>query len=77
MTVNTQHTSRQDAIIAIKLYMDTYFGRKRPSSGQLRIILRYSKNSGDRGSTVVKVLCYKSEGRWFDPSWCHWNFSLT
>ena len=29
---------------------------------------------GDRGSTVVKVLCYKSEGRWFDPRWCHWNF---
>jgi len=28
---------------------------------------------GDRGSTVVKVLCYKSEGHWFDPSWCHWN----
>ena len=25
---------------------------------------------GDRGSTVDKVLCYKSEGRWFDPSWC-------
>jgi len=24
---------------------------------------------GDRGSTVVKVLCYKSEGRW-----CHWIF---
>ena len=22
---------------------------------------------GDRDSTVV--LCYKSEGRWFDPSW--------
>jgi hypothetical protein len=22
--------------------------------------------SGDRGSTVVKVLRYKSEGRWFD-----------
>ena len=21
---------------------------------------------GDRGSTVVKALCYKSEGRWFD-----------
>jgi len=29
---------------------------------------------GDRGSIVVKVLCYKSEGRWFDPSWCQWNF---
>ena len=29
------------------------------------------------GGTVVKVLCYKSEGRWFDSRWCHWNFSLT
>jgi hypothetical protein len=26
---------------------------------------------GDRGSTVVKVLGYKSEGRWLDPRWCH------
>ena len=31
----------------------------------------------DRGSTVVKVLCYKLEGRWFDSRWCHWNFLLT
>ena len=31
----------------------------------------------DRGGTVVKVLCYKSEGRWFYPRWCYWNFSLT
>ena len=29
----------------------------------------------NRGSTVIKVMCYKSEGCWFDPSWCHWNFS--
>jgi len=28
------------------------------------IILPSTK--GDRGRTVVKVLCYKSEGRWFD-----------
>jgi hypothetical protein len=27
--------------------------------------------------TVVKVLGYKSEGRWLDCRWCHWNFSLT
>ena len=27
-----------------------------------------------RGSTVVKMLYYKSEGRWFDPSWCQWMF---
>jgi len=29
-------------------------------------------SNGDRGGTVVKMLCYKSEGRWFDPSWCQW-----
>ena len=30
---------------------------------------------GDRGKTVVKVLCYKSEGHWFDPSCCQWKFN--
>jgi hypothetical protein len=29
------------------------------------------------GGTVVKVLCYKSEGHWFDSRWCYWNFLLT
>jgi hypothetical protein len=29
------------------------------------------------GGTVVQVLCYKSEGHWFDSRWCNWNFSLT
>ena len=29
---------------------------------------------GDRGNTMVKVLCYKSKGRWFDLSWCQWIF---
>jgi len=29
---------------------------------------------GDRGSTVVKELCYKSVGRWFNPSWYQWIF---
>ena len=28
----------------------------------------------DRGGTVVQVLCYKSEGRWFHPSWCNLEF---
>ena len=32
---------------------------------------------GGRGGTVIKVLCYKSEGRWFDPRRFHCNFSLT
>ena len=31
---------------------------------------------GDRVSTLVKALCYKSEGRWFDPRWCHWQFFI-
>ena len=26
---------------------------------------------------MVKLLCYKSEGRGFDPRCCHWNFSVT
>jgi len=29
---------------------------------------------GDSGSTVIKVLYYKSEVRWFDPSWCQYIF---
>jgi len=40
-------------------------------------IYKVQYKCGDRGSTVVKALCYKLEGRWFDPIWCHWNFSLT
>ena len=31
-------------------------------------------NLWDRGSTVVKELCYKSEGCWFEASWCQWIF---
>ena len=42
-TVSTRHTSRQDAIITIRLYLATCFGRNRPFAGQLRTILRYSK----------------------------------
>ena len=29
---------------------------------------------GDRSTTVVEVMSYKSECRWFDPSWCQWIF---
>ena len=41
------------------------------------LVYKRTLNIADRGGTVVKVLCYKSEGRWFDPRRCHWNFSLT
>jgi len=36
--------------------------------------LQHYISIGDRGSTVVKVLGYKSEGSWFDPSRCQWIF---
>ena len=41
------------------------------------IVRAYGLQEGDRGGTAVKALCYKSEGRCFDPRWCQWNFSLT
>jgi len=38
---------------------------------ELKFSLRYCKFY--YGSTVVKALCYKSEGRWFDSRCCHWH----
>ena len=40
------------------------------------LIVSTTWQTGDRGGTVVKVLCYKPEGRWFDPRWCNWNFFI-
>jgi hypothetical protein len=40
----------------------------------LILINNFTRAHGDRGSTVVKVLRYKSEGRWFDPRLCHGIF---
>jgi hypothetical protein len=36
-------------------------------SESYRFMRAYYFILGDHGSTVVKVLRYKSEGRWFDP----------
>jgi hypothetical protein len=46
---------------------------------KITIILesQYTIVHANNSATVVEVLCYKSEGRWFDSRWCHWNFSLT
>ena len=41
---------------------------------RISVDLMWYLSKGNRGSTVVKVLCYKSEGRWFDPSWWQWIF---
>ena len=34
----------------------------------MELLDSYIISKWDRGGTVVKVLCHKSEGRWFDPS---------
>jgi hypothetical protein len=50
------------------------FGKIWPACEQHDVFPYYGTNlSGDHGGT----LRYKSEGRWFDSRWCHWNFSLT
>ena len=36
----------------------------------------YSVSVGDRGDTVVKVLCYKSEGRWFQSQMVSLEFFI-
>ena len=41
---------------------------------QVKWLILSTLSLADRSSSVVKVLCYKSEGRWFDPSWCQWIF---
>jgi len=56
------------ASITLLLLLNLY------SSSSLLILWGYRHTSGDRGTTVVKVLCYKSVGRWLDPSWCQWIF---
>ena len=59
------------------LYWNTALHDKRSLLMKILLLLLLYPEQNDRGSTVAKVLCCKSEGRWFDPSWCHWNFSLT
>jgi hypothetical protein len=50
-----------------------YLNISRKTLDKIQLSQKLNKSNG----TVVKMLCYNSEGRWFDPSWCHWNFSLT
>jgi len=44
---------------------------------KLLMLGRACTKMGDHGSAVVKVPCYRWEGRWLESRWCHWNFSLT
>ena len=61
-------------IARICAHFKAYTGRRAWKAIGDRLLKPCCLNRGDRGSTVVKVLCYKSEGRWFDPSLCQWIF---
>jgi hypothetical protein len=57
--------------------MKIYLDKGVPSVGcNIAVITPFYMGTAD-GGTVVKVLCYKSEGRWFDSRWCQCYFSLT
>jgi hypothetical protein len=54
-----------------------FMPRNRQANVSLSVYIYIYTYKGDRGSTVFRVLRFKSEGRWFDPRCCHWTFSLT
>jgi len=61
--------------LVVKRKENRPYGRTRR---RWRIILKRTlRKRGGAGLHMVKVLCYKSEGRWYDSRCCHWNFSLT
>ena len=47
------------------------------SSKVLQDGIRINNSHGVISHNTHDRMCYKSEGRWLDPSWCHWNISLT
>jgi len=63
--------SNSTSIRPLCYYLDTSWTQTPASTSSTRHFYVVLYKLGDCGSTVVKVLCYKSEGRWFDPSWCH------
>ena len=44
------------------------------SFDMLWLYIAFSNSSLFSPLLPAHCLCYKSEGRKFDPSWCHWNF---
>ena len=77
-TVNfVQYWSTERIYFQLQIaYTETWLVSKTQQQLCLQILLVIPR-CGDRGSTEVKVLRYKTEDCWFDPRWCHLNFSLT
>ena len=65
------------SLIYLQTASEIFLILRRIQRGIIINLLWYSRKVGNRGGTVFKGMCYKSEGRWFDSRWCHWNFSLT
>jgi hypothetical protein len=49
-------------------FNSAFKGLNQLNFGKQLLLLLSSSSVGDCSGTVIKVLCYKSEGRWFDPS---------
>ena len=79
-SVTRCHTTARWLIMGADFQPNKYLGNWGTSGLSLTsgpLCQHYRRVVGDRGVTVVKVLRYKSEGRWSDSRWYHWNFSLT
>ena len=64
MRLNSVHS------VCIYIYIYIVFVAFPHTTGNLNVNNLGTDLLGDRGGTVVKVLHYNSEGRWFDPNWC-------
>ena len=72
----TKHTKINWELWKWKLFRGTW-EHSRATARDINLWRHWNKSKyvvSNRGSTVVTVLHYKSEGRWFDPSWCQWIF---
>ena len=60
-----------------KLSFPDFVTRAQDGGKVVSLTLRPPLHPGKTPGTyfcLVKVLCYNSEGRWFDPIWCQWIF---
>jgi len=64
------HTSKTNVLIFVNNKFDPQFFFIHVYFYSLHV------SDGDCGSSVVKLLCYKSEVLWFVPSWFNWKFLL-
>jgi hypothetical protein len=75
--VQTGSLNNIDCFIALYPYPVSCLGNNGNNSNVNVTLItgkKYNSVGAGRGSTVVKILHYKPEGRYFDHIWCHGNF---